>query len=249
MIQTNPHAEVLAIVPMRHDSERVQGKNRRSFLGRPLYHRIIETLAASERVNAIAVDTDSDEILSDVASAFPQVLRVERPVTLRGGEVPMHDVLRHTIAQAPASLYLQMHATTPLLRAATIDAAIDAFRARTVDADSLLGVTRWQTRLYDDAGFPINHDPAELQRTQDLPAIYEDNSTMYLFDGVMLEKSGRRIGERPLFFEIDRIEAMDIDTETDWQLAELAARAGLGAAVDWCDAGQHIDVPAEGVPA
>ena len=89
--------------------------------------------------------------------------------------------------------------------------------------DSLFSVTRLQTRLYDALGKPINHDPSVLLRTQDLPPVYEENSNLYLFTADTLRERGNRIGERPLLFEIDALEATDIDDETQFTLAQALA--------------------------
>ena len=87
--------------------------------------------------------------------------------------------------------------------------------------DSLFSVTRIQTRLWDSSGRAVNHDPAVLLRTQDLPPLYEENSCLYIFTRSTLESRHNRIGERPLMFEIDRLEAWDIDEESDFRIAEL----------------------------
>ena len=89
--------------------------------------------------------------------------------------------------------------------------------------DSLFSVTRWQTRLYDADGRAINHDPEVLLRTQDLPPVYEENSNLYLFTRESLQRRKHRIGERPLLFEVDRLEAVDIDDEAGWAVAEALA--------------------------
>ena len=68
---------------------------------------------------------------------------------------------------------------------------------------------------------PINHNPAILLRTQDLPPVYMENSCLYIFTGETLKSRHNRIGERPLMFEIDPLEAQDIDVETDFSLAEV----------------------------
>jgi CMP-N-acetylneuraminic acid synthetase len=60
-----------------------------------------------------------------------------------------------------------------------------------------------------------------LQRTQDLPPVYEENSCLYIFSRKTLEARHNRIGERPLMFEINRNEAWDIDEELDFQIAEF----------------------------
>ncbi len=67
------NARVVAIVPMRHDSERVPGKNYRALGGRPLFHHIIGTLLASPAVSKVVIDTDSDVVRDSARVAFPDV--------------------------------------------------------------------------------------------------------------------------------------------------------------------------------
>jgi CMP-N-acetylneuraminic acid synthetase len=214
-----PH--VAALVPMRHHSERVPGKNYRDFAGRPLYHQIVEQLLACPRISTVVIDTDSDLIRADASDHFPSVRLIERPTHLRAGTVPMNEVLLHDVTQVEADFYLQTHSTNPLLRVATITHALDEFLAAYPNYDSLFSVTRLQTRLWDAQVQPLNHDPAVLLRTQDLPPIYEENSCLYLFTRNTLEKHQNRIGTRPMLFEIDTTEAWDIDEEIDFLMAEF----------------------------
>jgi len=132
----------------------------------------------------------------------------------------MNDILLYDVTQVEADYYLQTHSTNPLLRAQTIGASIEAFLDSS-QRDSLFSVTRLQRRLWDADGRAVNHDPNHLLRTQDLPPVYEENSCLYIFSKPILEERRNRIGERPLLFEIDRIEAWDIDDEQDFQIAEL----------------------------
>jgi len=212
---------IVALVPMRHHSERVPGKNYRPFAGRPLYHHIVDSLLACPLIREVVVDTDSPDIKKDASSHFPQVLLLDRPQHLRAGMVPMNDVLLHDVAQIEADYYLQTHSTNPLLRSETIVDAIESFLASRPAHDSLFSVTRVQTRLWDSEGRAINHDPSILLRTQDLPPVYEENSCLYIFTRRTLESRGNRIGERPLLFVIDRTEAWDIDEELDFRVAEF----------------------------
>ena len=217
---------IVALVPMRHDSERVPGKNYRPMAGKPLYRHIVETLLAVPEVDRVVIDTDSDTIKRDAAKAFPEVVVLDRPEHLRDGNIPMNDVLMNDVRQLPAELYLQTHSTNPLLRAETISRAIRELRASDVH-DSLFTVTRIQARLWTHDGKPLNHDPAVLLRTQDLDPVYLENSCMYLFTRELLEGRGTRIGARPLLFEVDRDEASDIDEEQDFRMVEAML---LGAA-------------------
>jgi CMP-N-acetylneuraminic acid synthetase len=213
--------KVVALVPMRHSSERVPGKNYRQFAGKPLYHCIINSLLDCPRVATIAIDTDSTLIRDDVREHFLQVKLIRRPEHLRAGTTPMNDVLLHDIEQIDAEFFLQTHSTNPLLQTATITRAIEQFFTNYPRYDSLFSVTRLQVRLWDSSSRAINHDPAMLTRTQDLDPIYEENSCLYLFSRQGLLATRNRIGNRPQMFEIDRLEAIDIDEELDFRLAEI----------------------------
>ncbi len=211
---------IVALMPMRHNSERVPGKNYRDFNGRPLFHHTVSTLLAVPQISQVVIDTDSPTIAEQCARHFPEIRCISRPDHLLGGEVPMTHVLAHDVAQFPSEWYLQTHSTNPLLRAETIQDAIERLFRSTDEHDSLFSVTRLQTRLYDASGGALNHDPAVLLRTQDLPPIYEENSNLYIFTATQIS-AGRRIGSTPVMFEIDPLEAVDIDEEHDFVVAEL----------------------------
>lgn len=214
-------ASIAALVPMRHNSERVPGKNYRDFAGNPLYARILSQLHEVAEIDEIVVNTDSPTIMEGVAERFPDVRLIERPESLRGGEVPMNDVLLHDTEVVDADFYLQTHSTNPLLRADTIRRAIREFLDAYPTRDSLFSVTPVQTRFWDELARPVNHNPDILLRTQDLPPLYEENSCIYLFTREILEERRNRIGRRPILFEIDAEEAVDIDEEIDFTMAEL----------------------------
>jgi CMP-N-acetylneuraminic acid synthetase len=213
--------KIVALVPMRHLSERVPGKNYRMFAGKPLYHHIIESLLACSHIAQVVIDTDSPMIMEDAARHFPQVHLIERPPHLRAGTVPMNDVLLNDTIQVPADFYLQTHSTNPLLRTDTIGRAVQSFLDHFPVYDSLFSVTRIQTRLWDGLARAINHNPAILLRTQDLPPVFEENSCLYIFAQSTLETKHNRIGERPWMFETERQESWDIDEELDFRVAEF----------------------------
>ena len=213
--------KIVALVPMRHDSKRVPGKNYRPMLGKPLYVHILDTLLACPEISTVVVDTDSPVILEGLARDYPGVQALLRPEALRADTIPTNEILIHDTAQVPADLYLQTHSTNPLLRSETVSQAIAILRQSYPEYDSLFGVTRLQTRLWDQLGRAINHNPDILLRTQDLPPVYEENSCLYLFTRETLLARRNRLGERPLMFEIEAAEAWDIDEEIDFTVAEI----------------------------
>lgn len=227
---TDAESAFIALVPMRHHSERVPGKNYRSMAGRPLFAYILETLLCCRNVSHIVVDTDSPVIREGIGQRFPSVILVDRPEGLRAGEVPTNAILEHDLHQVPGRFYLQTHCTNPLLTAPTIDRAAEAFRQAFPGRDSLFSVTRWHKRLWTADGAPINHDPAVLLRTQDLPPVFEENSCLYLFERECFLSRRNRIGAAPMLFETPPAESLDIDDEQDFRAVEaiLASRPSQG---------------------
>ncbi|HXQ34670.1 MAG TPA: acylneuraminate cytidylyltransferase family protein [Anaerolineales bacterium] len=213
--------QFVALVPMRHHSQRVPGKNYRLLAGKPLFHHVIESLLAVPEINEIVVDTDSEPVMDGLRKYFPQVKRINRPEHLRADDVPMNDILIHDTEQVQADFYLQTHSTNPLLKPETISRAIQSLITHYPKYDSLFSVTRLQTRLYDQHGKAINHNPLELIQTQDLPPVYEENSCLYIFNHENLLAKRHRISDQPLMFEIDADEAWDIDEELDFEICDF----------------------------
>jgi CMP-N-acetylneuraminic acid synthetase len=222
---SNPR--VVALVPMRHGSERAPGKNHRVFAGKPLCCWVIDALLESGVIDEILIDTDSPPV-REICERYPAGVRVvDRPEELAGGMVSMNDVIARDLGLVDAGVVIQTHATNPLLRPGTIASALGAYCENLHAQDSLFTVTRRQTRFYSSVGQPLNHDPEVLERTQDLEPYYEENSCLYVFSPESFGETGRRIGRRPLMIALDPIESVDIDDERDFVLAESIARAGL----------------------
>jgi CMP-N-acetylneuraminic acid synthetase len=213
--------KIIALVPMRHHSQRVPQKNYRSLAGKPLFHHILDSLLACPEIEQIVVDTDSEPVIEGLRQHFPQVQIIVRPEHLRQADIPMNEILTYDTAQYEADLYLQTHSTNPLLQPETIQAAIHSMLNRYPAYDSLFSVTRIQARLWDQLGRAINHNPAILLQTQDLPPVYEENSCMYIFSRQTLLSRRNRIGDRPMLYEIDAAEAWDIDEALDFEIVNF----------------------------
>lgn len=212
---------VVALVPMRHNSERVPGKNYRMFGDAPLFHHVVRTLLAVPEITEIIIDTDSPDIIAQCAEAFPTVRVIERPAHLTAGEIPMNTIIEHDLGHTSAEVVLQTHSTNPLLKTATVSEALRMYLDDDA-CDSVFTVTRLQQRLWDEHTAPVNHDPKVLLRTQDLAPLYIENSCLFVFERDLIARTGNRIGANAKMLEMDPIEAMDIDEEPDFELAEAA---------------------------
>ena len=219
--QNKARPRIAALVPIRHHSQRVPGKNYRLLAGRPLYHHIISALTSIPEIDDVVVNTDSPNVIEGLKKNFPGVVILKRPKQLCADDVPMNEILAYDTSQVQADFYLQTHTTNPLLRVETLTRALKSFLSNYPVYDSLFSVTRLQTRLWDQLGRAINHNPAILLQTQDLPPVYEENSCIYIFTRATLLNRRNRLGDRPMMFEIDGDEAWDIDDELDFQIADF----------------------------
>ena len=215
--------KVTALVPIKDHSERVNGKNFRDFCGKPLYYHIILTLDRAYAVDEIVIDTDSPRVVAEAPILSRKVRVVERPAELCGDHVSTNRIFEYDLSQTEADIYIQTHTTNPLLKAETIAKAIAEFISIEDEYDSLFGVNKYQSRFYMYDGTPVNHDPENLIRTQDLKPMYEENSCLYVFTKESFKKNSRRIGVKPFMFVTSPIESIDIDDEFSFRIAELLA--------------------------
>lgn len=209
--------EVTAIIPIKEYSERLPRKNFREFNGRPLYHWILDTLQSVDEIDHIIVNTDADRVIEEAPEQFDVEVSI-RPEQLRDDEVTTN-IIRYELDRTDSDVYIHTYCTCPLLTAETISEAIQEF-VKSDEHDSLLPVTKRQKRFYDEEFKPVNHDPYDLSPSQDLSPLYEDNSVLFMYTKETFEKTGHRIGENPLPFEIDEREAIEIDYLSEFELAE-----------------------------
>jgi phosphoglycolate phosphatase len=216
---------------LRARSKRVLGKNFRSLLGRPLAAWILGVLSEVPELDRVVINTDAADRLGELGVELGRRLVIrERPADLRGPDVDANTLLLRDLEEVPELLgerLLLTHATNPLLRPPTIRAAIAALEG-SASHNSLFAVTRRRSRFFVGER-PVNHDPARLLPTQQLQAVDEENSCLYLVSRDVVLRCGGRIGERALRWPVDAAEAIDIDEPADWRHAELVARGRLGS--------------------
>ena len=217
---------ITALLPMKAHSARVTSKNFRDIAGKPLFRWVLDTLADTEEIDQIVINTDARDILSDNGLTSGDydgkvVIRDRKP-EICGDFVSMNLVLNDDVENTVSDYYVMTHTTNPLLSRATISNILKNFaEAESGDmADSLFTVNKFQTRFYTPEGKPINHDPDNLIRTQDLPPYMEENSVFYAFTKDSFSKTHARIGAQPVMYETPFLESVDIDEPYDWFIAE-----------------------------
>lgn len=219
----NKTYRVTALLPMKGNSERVPNKNLKFFNGKPLFHYVLTTLLRSKYIDKVIINTDSEAIATNAVETFgDRIVIHDRPEEIKGDFVSMNKIINYDVQHYESDYYIQTHSTNPLLRVETLDGAIEKMiKIDDEEYDSIFSVTKLQFRLYDKEGQPFNHNPKELIRTQDLEPLFEENSNFYIFSKESFENANKkRIGLKPLMFESDKIESIDIDELQDFMIAE-----------------------------
>ncbi len=215
--------KTVALLPMKLHSARVKGKNFRFFAGKPLFQWILDTLLSIDEIDQVVINTDArGKLMTAGLESSDRVLIRDRKKDLCGDFVSMNAVLADDVENVEAETYIMTHTTNPLLQGTTILEALAAYHEKLQEgtADSLFSVNAHQTRFYHGDGTPINHDPNNLLRTQDLEPWYEENSNLYIFSAESFWSTNARIGLRPTLFETPRLQSVDIDDTDTWNIAE-----------------------------
>lgn len=211
----------VAFVPIRLNSQRVEGKNLRLLGGRPLMAYLLQTLTQVENIDEVYLYCSNP----DVQQYLPEGVKfLQRDQSLDSNTTLGEEIYDAFTSAVDADIYILAHATSPFIRSATIADAVA--RVESGEYDSAFSAERVQTFAWWD-GKPLNYSLDRVPRTQDLEPVYVETSAFFVFEREVWRGKHRRIGERPYMAVTDRIESMDIDNPDDFLLAEAIVAAGL----------------------
>ena len=215
--------KIVALLPMKANSERVKGKNFRDLAGKPLFKWILDSLLAVDEIDCVVINTDARHILIEngLVESDRVIIRDRKP-ELCGDMVSMNLILADDIAAVDADTYIMTHTTNPLITSDTIQAGLSKLEQHPGN-DSLFSVNKIQTRFYRGDGTAVNHDPDNLLRTQDLEPWYEENSCLFYFTKQSFLNTNARIGKKPLMMVTPPLESLDIDEPHDWEMVAALA--------------------------
>ena len=207
--------KTVAFVPVKLNNERMPGKNTRAFEGgEPLIHYILSTLQQVRGLDEIIVYC-SDDAICDFLPAGVRFLR--RDPCLDQNTTPILDVLQYFARDVDADDYVLAHATAPFLRAASIEAGMQAVRSG--KHDSAMTVAPLREFVWHE-GRPL-YDTTNIPRTQDLTGTFVETTGLYVYTRALIAQ-GRRIGDQPCLVEVGYPETIDINNPEDFALAQQA---------------------------
>jgi N-acylneuraminate cytidylyltransferase len=210
--------DAVAFIPIKKTSRRVQSKNFRPFAGVPLYQWFLRKLEGTDMpFDAVYVDTDSEEVAEYAQQHGFRYL--PREARLAEDTANGNDLLVHQAQRVEAQVYVQLFITAPLLRAETIRQSVLLLRDHPEHDSLFTAVKRFSWFWFE--GQPVNYDPKVLPRSQDAKPIVQETTGLYAIRREALLRDRCRIGRTPYLLYVDDVEAVDIDTELEFKLAEF----------------------------
>ena len=222
-----PKVSRICIVPARSGSKRIPSKNIRDFLGRPVIHYSLENALKSAVFDRIHVSTDDQEILN-IAQSFGIEADFLRPASLADDYTTLFDVLafvKNEFASRGAVFdeYWLLMPCAPLLEASDLrDAALKFRRSYgpMLSVGELPIPPHWVYIENVDDRLSLAEYGFHGNRSQDLKRGYYDCGAFAVFSLSDIEK-GAFDGNHIQPYRLPRHKAVDIDTEDDWQFAEI----------------------------
>lgn len=210
--------KVVAIVPAKGSSDRVRNKNARLLDGRPLVVHTLEKLLRCRTVDEVYLDTESDEIAALAAHLPVRVLK--RNPFLASNATDGHALFLNEVRQIEADIYVQALCTAPFVKPDTVDRAVEILR-RDTQYDSVALVRREKQYEWRD-GVPA-YGVGRIPNSVDLPAVTLEAMSLYVVRRETALATGRRFGTRVCLMEAAPVEAVDVNTPGDFELASYIA--------------------------
>lgn len=225
--------KLLSVIPLRGGSKGIPGKNIRSLGGKPLFMWSVESAREAGIEESLYVNTDDEAIATAAAAAGVKVYR--RPAALGGDTVPsiavLQEMLQHLEAQGEVfDALLLLQATYPFRPAGMIAKALQVYREK--QADSLVSVLEVPHQfnphwVFEEQEGHLRIATGEddiIKRRQDLPPAYYRDGALYISDAALIREGKSLLGQRLSYVLSDPDRYVNIDHESDWQLAEQRYR-------------------------
>lgn len=205
--------KVVALIPIKLNSQRLPQKNILPIAGKPLCYHICRTLLDVRGIDDIYVYCSDEKVCDYIPK---EVTFLKRDPYLDGDLVKGKEIYKRFIHEIDADIYILAHTTSPFIRTESIENALE--KVMNAGYDSAFSAEKKQTFCWYK-GQPVNYDLEDVPRTQDLEPIWVETSAFFIFRKNIFTEYGRRIGFHPYIQEVSGIETVDIDTKEDYDFA------------------------------
>jgi len=208
--------DINVLIAVRGGSKRVPQKNIRPFHNSNMLTLKVQQALRLDDVNKVIVTSDDKQML-EIADSLGAIA-LERDPYYASDTVPMGDVYVHLASSLSCKDILWTPVTSPLVKDETIQKCIEIYKHET-EFDSVVtaNIIKEYLWLNDTA---INYDPKNHPRSQDLPDIYALNFAVNILPRQLMIKNKNILGDKFYSLMLDEVEAVDVDTEFDFMIAE-----------------------------
>lgn len=207
--------KTVAYIPIKLNNERTPGKNiKKMFNGKSIVQILQETLVRLNNLDEIYVFCSDERIKEYLIDG---VKFLKRPEFLDTKQATPNDIIDEFMKLVDADVYMVSHATSPFVLVEHFEECINAVKSG--EFDSSFTAQKLQKLLWKSNGTPLNFDPENVPRTQDLEPYYDEVSAAYVFTKEMYMKHKRRIGLKPHITVVSELESIDIDYPEDFEIA------------------------------
>jgi N-acylneuraminate cytidylyltransferase len=219
----------LAIITARGGSKRIPRKNVKDFLGKPIIAYAIENAINSQLFDEVMVSTD-DEVIAEIAISYGAKVPFIRSEKNSNDYATTIDVIKEVISSYEKTGRKFEYASciypcTPLLSKEKLIESFNLLKKNNLDCVFPIikyGFPIQRAVRLNDKGLVEMFQPEHLYtRSQDLENSFHDAGQFYSFNVNNLVSKQKLITELTGHIEVSEMEAQDIDSLVDWQLAEL----------------------------
>lgn len=217
----------LCIIPARGGSKRIPHKNIKPFMGKPIIAYSIEAALKSKLFDEVMVSTDDEEI-AVIAKQYGAKVPFMRSAATANDFATTVDVIvevlntykeQDIIFDRACCLY----STAPFV---TPNRLIEAYHKINGPIDSVFTVVAYSYPIQRSLKMTgdrvsMNYPQYIKSRSQDLETLYHDAGQFYFFTVDAFEKTKAIWGSNTTSLILSELEVQDLDTETDWKLAEM----------------------------
>lgn len=211
--------KVVAFLPAKGSSERILSKNKRLLDGKPLFLHTLEKLLECPSIDEVYLDSEDDEIL-DLAD-YLNYKKLKRDSKLATNKTDGHQMFYNEIKQVDADIYIQILGTSPFIKIATIEKGIEVLK-NSLEYDSVVLVDKQKQYTWNENG-PV-YDRNNIPNSIDLKDTIIETMGLYMVKKDTAQSLKQRIGKKTYLLDAEPIEAVDINFENDFLIAEYIAK-------------------------
>jgi len=210
--------KVVAFLPAKGSSSRIESKNMKLLDGKPLFLHTLERLVESGLFDAVYLDTESEDVIEAASEVDCQILR--RDPALASNKTDGNRLFMNEVNSVEAEIYVQVLCTSPFISIDTLRQGIDTLQTGE-KYDSAVLIRKERQYTWDASG-PV-YDINNIPNSVDLGDTIIETMGLYMVRRDAALATQRRIGDRPFLLEASPLEAIDVNWPEDFQLAELIA--------------------------